>query len=85
MIVEKLKKITKGIMADSGNGIDYEAITEDSRLMEDVGLSSISMLMLVIGIEEEFSIELPIKEASSCQTVGDIVRVIESVTAEKTR
>ncbi len=77
MILNKLREITKGIMADSGNGVDYSAITEDSRLMEDVGLSSISMLMLVIGIEEEFSIELPIKEASSCKTVGDIVKVIE--------
>lgn len=77
MVIEKLKKITKGIMADANNGIDYDNINEDSRLMEDVGLTSISMLMLVIGIEEEFSIELPIKEASSSKTVGDIVKVIE--------
>lgn len=78
MIIEKLRKITKNIMADSNNGIDYDNISTEHRLMEDVGLSSISMLMLVIGIEEEFSIELPIKEASSCETVGDIVKVIES-------
>ncbi len=78
MVIEKLRIITKGIMADANNGIDYESINENSRLKEDVGLTSISMLMLVIGIEEEFKIELPIKEASSCQTVGDIVKVIES-------
>ena len=78
MIIEKLRKITKSIMADSGNGIDYDTITSESRLMEDVGLSSISMLMFVISIEEEFSIELPIKEASSCVTVGDIAKIIES-------
>lgn len=77
MVIEKLKKITKGIMSDSNNGIDYDNINEESRLMEDVGLTSVSMLMLVIGIEEEFNIELPIKEASSCKTVGDIVKVIE--------
>lgn len=64
-------------MADSNNGIDYDNINEDSRLLEDIGLTSISMLMLVIGIEEEFKIELPIKEASACRTVGDIVKVIE--------
>lgn len=78
MITEKLKGITKRIMADSQNGIDYDNITADSRLAEDVGLTSISMLMLVIEIEQEFSIELPIKEASACKTVGDIVKVIES-------
>lgn len=78
MVIEKLREITKGIMADANNGIDYNNINEESRLMEDVGLTSISMLMLVIGIEEEFKIELPIKEASSCRTVGDIVKVIEA-------
>jgi len=77
MVIEKLKKITKGIMADANNGIDYDNINENSRLAEDVGLTSISMLMLVIGIEEEFKIELPIKDASNCKTVGDIVKVIE--------
>lgn len=49
-------------MADSNNGIDYDNINEDSRLLEDIGLTSISMLMLVISIEEEFKIELPIKK-----------------------
>lgn len=77
MVIEKLKNITKAIMADANNGIDYDKIDENSRLMEDIGLTSISMLMLVIGIEEEFKIELPIKEASSCKTVGDIVAVIQ--------
>lgn len=76
MIIEKLKSITKTIMADANNGIDYDNINENSRLAEDVGLTSISMLMLVISIEEEFNIELPIKEASNCKTVGDIIAVI---------
>ena len=76
MVIEKLREITKAIMADANNGIDYNNISENSRLMEDVGLTSISMLMLVISIEEEFKIELPIKEASNCKTVGDIVEVI---------
>lgn len=78
MVIEKLKTITKAIMADSDNGIDYDNISESSRLAEDVGLTSISMLMLVISIEEEFKIELPIKEASECKTVGDIVKIIEN-------
>ena len=76
MAIEKLRAITKAIMADSDNGIDYDTINENSILMEDVGLTSISMLMLVISIEEEFKIELPIKEASECKTVGDIIAII---------
>ncbi len=78
MVIDKLRTITKAIMADANNGIDYDNMNENSRLSEDVGLTSISMLMLVISIEEEFKIELPIKEASCCKTVGDIVKVINS-------
>ncbi len=77
MVIEKLRTITKAIMADANNGIDYDNMNENSRLAEDVGLTSISMLMLVISIEEEFKIALPIKEASECKTVGDIIAVIE--------
>lgn len=77
MIIEKLRKITKAIMADTNSEVDFDKISAEHKLAEDVGLTSISMLMLVISIEEEFSIELPIKEASQCVTVGDIIKVIE--------
>lgn len=76
MILEKLKKLTEAIMAGTAD-INFDEITRDSRLVEDVCLNSISMLMLVIAIEEEFSIELPVKEASDCVTVGEIADVIE--------
>lgn len=76
MIIERLKKLTEAIMAGTAD-INFDEITADSRLVEDVCLNSISMLMLVIAIEEEFSIELPINEASACVTVGEIANVIQ--------
>ena len=76
MIIERLKKLTESIMAGTAD-INFEEINENSRLVEDVCLNSISMLMLVIAIEEEFSIELPIAEASACVTVGEIADVIK--------
>ena len=60
MIIEKLREITKAIMADTASDVDFENISAEHRLAEDVGLTSISMLMLVINIEETFNIELPI-------------------------
>ncbi len=76
MIIEKLKMLTEAIMAGTAD-INFDEINRDSRLVEDVCLNSISMLMLVIAIEEEFSIELPIKEASDCVTVGEVADLIE--------
>lgn len=77
MIIERLKKLTKAIMAGTDINISLDDMTRESRLVEDVCLNSISMLMLVIAIEEEFGIELPINEASHCVTVGEIVDVIQ--------
>lgn len=76
MIIEKLKMLTEAIMAGTAD-INFDEINRDSRLVEDVCLNSISMLMLVIAIEEEFSIDLPIKEASDCVTVGEVADLIE--------
>ncbi|MBQ2944411.1 MAG: acyl carrier protein [Ruminococcus sp.] len=76
MILERLKKLTEAIMAGTAD-INFDEINRDSRLVEDVCLNSISMLMLVIAIEEEFSIELPVKEASDCVTVGEVADIIE--------
>lgn len=76
MIIEKLKKLTEAIMTGTAN-INFDEINADSRLVEDVCLNSISMLMLVIAIEEEFGIELPVAEASACVTVGEIAELIQ--------
>lgn len=78
MILEKLRKLTAAIMEGMECNVDFDNLNRESRLVEDVCLNSISMLMLVIAIEEEFSIELPINEASHCVTVGEIEDVIKA-------
>ena len=58
--------------------IEYTDYRPEKILLLHLGIYiGIVALMLVINIEEEFKIELPIKEASNCKTVGDIVAVIE--------
>ena len=37
---------------------DYSNITEDSDIKQDLGLNSIGFLYLVLGIEEEFNVEI---------------------------
>ncbi|MGN0452560.1 MAG: acyl carrier protein [Ruminococcus sp.] len=77
MILERLKILSEAIMEGIQTNISFNDITRESRLTEDLCLNSISMLMLVMAIEEEFSIELPINETSHCVTVGDVVDIIE--------
>ena len=54
------------------------SLTEDSRLIEDVGLSSVSMLYLVIAIEEKFEIEFGDLGVEDFKTVKDTIDYIEN-------
>ena len=71
-IIEKLREI----LAAAGDGT-VPALSEDSNLASDLGLSSVSMLYMVIAIEEEFGIRFENIGASDFVTLGDVVSYIE--------
>lgn len=62
-----------------GSEADLGHVTAQTRLQEDLGLNSITMLMLMIGIEDEFSIRFPTERLPELHTVGDVVAVIEEL------
>ena len=75
-IIEKLKEIL--IAADDRNRDKVAACTEESRLVADLGFSSVSMLYMVIAIEEEMGIRFDNVGASDFETLGDVVSFIEA-------
>lgn len=75
-IIEKLKEIL--LAADDRNRDKVAACTEESRLVADLGFSSVSMLYMVIAIEEEMNIRFDNVSASDFQTLGDVVSYIEA-------
>lgn len=74
-IFEGLKEILL-IMDPTKNEL-VNSLREDSRLIEDVGLSSVSMLYLVIAIEEKFEIEFGDLSIDDFKTVKDAIDYIE--------
>ena len=69
-IIAKLKDIL--LVADSGNADKIGAADENTRLNEDLGLSSVNVLYLVIAIEEVFNIRFDDDTGvDSFKTVGD--------------
>ena len=74
-IVERLREIL--LAADDRNRDKVLACTEDSRLVGDLGFSSVSMLYMVIAIEEELGIRFDNVGASDFETLGDVVTYIE--------
>ena len=75
-MIEKLRNICRVIL--SNRGADFDGMNGDSRLAEDVGLDSVSMLLLAIAIEDEFDIEIPTAAAARCVTVNDFIALIEA-------
>ena len=74
-IIGKLKDII--ISADPGLEARASSVTEDTRIMQDLGLSSIGMLYIAIAIEEEFKIRFDNVGISDFKTVRDIVDYVE--------
>ena len=55
--------------------LDLSTVTMDSLLLQDLGIDSLSMLMLSLGAESKFGIRFEAKEPFS--TVGEVVDYIE--------
>lgn len=73
MEFEKLQ----GIIAEVLN-VETEDITMSTTFVDDLGADSLDIFQIIMGIEEEFDIEIPQEAAESIVTVGDAVEQIKS-------
>ena len=76
MEFEKLQ----GIIADVLN-VDASDITMETTFVDDLGADSLDIFQIIMGIEEEFDIEIDNDDAEKIVTVGDAVEQIR--TADK--
>ena len=54
-----------------------EQISPKALLVEDLGVSSLDRFELLMGLEEEFGIELPEQDQDKMKSVADIIAYIE--------
>lgn len=74
-ILDKLKEVIVSI--DDNNKDKIMSSTESSRLIEDIGLTSVGMLYLVIVLEETFDVKFDNVTTTSFDTVGKVIDYIE--------
>lgn len=55
-------------------------ITAESELIEDLGISSMDVLLLITSLEEEFKIKVPEKVLRNMATIEDVVDTVISLT-----
>lgn len=73
MEFEKLKKIIAEVL-----NVDEEEISMETTFVDDLGADSLDIFQIIMGLEEEFDIEIPNEEAEKIVTVGDAVEQIKS-------
>ena len=74
-IIVKLKDVLQ--MAMPSSDIDLATLSEDANLVNDLGLSSVGVLYIVIAIEEFFNIRFDDVGFADFKTIGDVVDYIE--------
>ena len=70
-MLEQLKKVLGRVLTD----VDMSAITEETRLRDDLGFDSLSTLLLSMEIEDAFNFRFT--EFVRFETVGDVCKYIE--------
>ena len=73
MEFEKLQEIIAEVL-----NVDPEEITMDTTFVDDLGADSLDVFQIIIGIEEEFDIEISNEDAEKIVTVGDAVEQIKN-------
>ena len=72
MVYDKLIAILQRVKPN----VDISTVTMDSRLITDLGIDSLSMMLLAISVEEEFGIEFG--DDANFNTVKEICDYVEA-------
>ncbi len=72
MELEKLKKVIAEVLS-----VDPNEITPETTFMDDLGADSLDIFQIIMGLEEEFDIEIPPEKAEKITTVGEAVELIK--------
>ena len=73
MEFEKLQNIVAEVL-----NVEPEEVTMASTFVDDLGADSLDVFQIIMGLEEEFDIEIPSEVAEKIATVGDAVEQIKN-------
>ncbi len=71
-------ELTTHLVAESEKEIEPRDLRRETSLRDDLGLSSLMTINLVLDFEDKFGITVQEEDLKSIETVGDIKDLIES-------
>ena len=72
MEFEKMQQIIADVLS-----VDLDEITPETTFKDDLGADSLDVFQIIMGVEEEFNIELPQDEINDIETGEDIVKLLK--------
>ena len=77
---DEVSSALEEILRDDLN-VDISRVTRESRLVDDVGLDSVAFAVGMVAIEDKLGVVINEQELLTCDTVGDLERVIRAKAA----
>ncbi len=73
MEFEKLKKVIAEVLS-----VDPDEITLDTTFTDDLGADSLDLFQIIMGLEEEFDVEIAPEKAENIKTVEEALEMIKN-------
>lgn len=71
-MLDKLKEVLAKVLPD----VDMSTVTEQTKLIDDLGFDSLAMMMMAMELEDAFNFKFA--EFVKFETVGDVCGYLES-------
>ncbi len=71
-MLEKMKEIISAQL-----NVSEDEITESASFKDDLGADSLDLFELVMALEEEYSLEIPMDDYENMETVADVINYLK--------
>ena len=78
MEFEKMKEIISNVL-----NVDPDEITPDTTFTEDLGADSLDLFQIIMGLEDEYDVQIDPEKTENITTVGEAVELLKSAISNK--